>query len=374
MRVLLVSLVAATALCAAAIFVSEQVIVRRADRAIADGHPVRAMELCGKLAAERPTFVSPAALAVCRERAAYAALPRAIDGHEFARAAELAGVIQEGIDSGLEDEARALAARLFERHYQVAASLLDRAEADAAVRESAALRELYGADPQRLEQIRAFEIRSRLLFAKQRLEKGDTRGVLTALGGTDPRAPLPSRAEAERYAREALSREADFCVDRRDFAGLYRWLQEARDTVATLQHLQNEVERAYAHYSGMLFDLPASIGPMPESFETGNLSFEVAVGVSESPRRASVVIENGTGRQLIVHVRGPEDRKTVVPPGGRRTIELPPGEYVQAARVNGDAQPHIGIVKVEGGNAYVQRFVLGGGRATPVVRGGERVV
>jgi hypothetical protein len=121
----------------------------------------------------------------------------------------------------------------------------------------------------------------------------------------------------------------------------------------------------------MLFDLPGSIGPMPESFD---LLLAADLGASESPRRATVVIENGTGRQLIVHVRGPEERRAVIPPGGRRTIELPPGEYVQAAHVNRDAQPHVGIVKVEGGNTYAQRFVLGGGRASQVLRGGERVV
>jgi hypothetical protein len=358
MRLITILLLAGTLVCGGVIFADEQWTLHRADRAAGLGDP-HALALYAELLASRPLFLDSSTLVIRRETAAYRALQAALDAHEFTRVVFFVNAILAAPDSGLENDTRALTGTLPIRHMQWATQRFDADDFEETLRQCQLMRELYVSDAPFLDRVRSVETRSQLGLAGQLLERGDSRRVLAVLGALDVDAPLPLRLQAVAHTREAVTRPVTFLAERDDLPGVFRWLAQARALLKRHPYLLSVVEQAYADTTRRLLDIPVKAQAMPDSFD------DVAPAVlSASLRDApdpTFLIGNGTGVRLLVVLRGPDRRRTVIAPGERWKVALPAGEYVQAAQIDASTRPHIGIIKIDRHTAYGQMFVLGNG-------------
>jgi len=91
--------------------------------------------------------------------------------------------------------------------------------------------------------------------------------------------------------------------------------------------------------------------PLPEP--------QMVLGNRANSATAIRILRNDTSYPLHVLMSGPVDRRVDLAPGGSASIELPPGSYRVAARVDAAAvQPFYGVQVLEAGIEYTSQFFI----------------
>ena len=361
MRTAFVTLLVATSLCAAAIFLREHGTEREAERALASRDPIRAFELYGQLRASRPWFLDRGELDGNFEAAAAAGLTVAEARHDFTLAARLATTIlavsRRSGDSSYVGEANEVVARLPDEHLRWIADLLDRGRIDDALRECEAATGLYAARPGALDRLRDLEARGVIVRAERALASGDAELVVRTVADLDPAAPIPLQVRAVKAVRGASAARAQWQIANRDFPGLLRGFDASLRIVRERSALVRAVTMEFAESVRRVFGMPAT--DAIDTLDVDDLPPATAVGPSLGSGLARLSIFNHTGQSLTVCLRGAHDYKVAIDPGRAAQLDVRPGEYAQAAFGAGSrAVPYLGVIQLSDAE-HLQAFAIG---------------
>lgn len=336
------------------VYWSETSAERRCKTKLEAGDGLKALRECGRLLQSKTLFLDRDYLEVVNEESALVALQQQVlPAHDFIQGIHLVNLVLGGKETGLEAEARSIAANMPELHLAWTNQLIETGRADKAIQQFSVMRELYAKHPMILARVGTLEGRAKIAKAEHLIDEGDSQGVLTTLAELGTDVPLSLRAKAEGLVRDATRQAADRYLVSKDYPGLYRWLEKAKRHVHQQRDLVKQIDEFQSQYTQKIFGILSN--GTPDIDEVEDLPPLLAQGSAPNRGKAVLTMKNQTGRRMTVQIKGMENHKLTIDAGSLGEVTLRSGEYVQLAEVGPGVRPYLGIILVDG-KMYQQEF------------------